>query len=494
MKKLLVFVILLFSFAGYSQYNITQDTVKFKKPGSTARGSIYRLVMGADGFSLNSDTIVTDIGPVTGFKYPEFALGIKYMRITPITALDFPYVSKIESGITSGGNKKYTIEISTSQKFTTGVIVCSKTWYVVGYKSVIEGVDVGPINNSGYECKVVVDWSKFVHEKTYTCNWKEGRIWAPTTRNGDATGGNGTTGPAMLPDKTGDFTADGLFPLYIFSGPTGKVCALDTIKNCKGNINIKNISAYDLTINTSVGTQYFENGGTSIILHAGNDIKIVPDSLRFIATGYNDSIPDNYWIRYGATLVPAIGNDNFAITSNQGTAGAFQATGSTENNVAVYGASIDINTGTGNTNTAFFADAEYAIHNYSFYGGAGMIYNADSVVFDNYLRFGSISAPTIKTNKLYNVSGTLYWTGNALALTSDLPIAGSFSGTGTATTTFTVTIGQTMANTTYKVNMTPTSLLGAAVFYINNKTTTTFDVVYLTGLTGTLTFDYILVM
>lgn len=68
--------------------------------------------------------------------------------------------------------------------------------------------------------------------------------------------------------------------------------------------------------------------------------------------------------------------------------------------------------------------------------------------------------------------------------------AGSFSGVGTATTTFTVTIGSTMANTTYKVNATPTDLLAAAVFYIYNKTTTTFDVVYLAGLTGTVQFDW----
>lgn len=71
-------------------------------------------------------------------------------------------------------------------------------------------------------------------------------------------------------------------------------------------------------------------------------------------------------------------------------------------------------------------------------------------------------------------------------------IAGSFSGVGTATTTFTVTIGATQANTTYKVNVTPTAVLSAAVFYVNNKTTTTFDVVYLAGLTGTVTFDWAL--
>lgn len=75
--------------------------------------------------------------------------------------------------------------------------------------------------------------------------------------------------------------------------------------------------------------------------------------------------------------------------------------------------------------------------------------------------------------------------------TGDLP-SGSFSGVGTATTTFTVTIGSTQANTTYKVVASPSNVLSAAVFYINNKTTTTFDVVYIAGLTGTVAFDWIL--
>lgn len=69
--------------------------------------------------------------------------------------------------------------------------------------------------------------------------------------------------------------------------------------------------------------------------------------------------------------------------------------------------------------------------------------------------------------------------------------AGSYSGTGTATTTFTVTIGATQANTTYKVNVTPTNALSAGVFYVTNKTTTTFDVTFLSALTGAVTFDYI---
>lgn len=72
-----------------------------------------------------------------------------------------------------------------------------------------------------------------------------------------------------------------------------------------------------------------------------------------------------------------------------------------------------------------------------------------------------------------------------------IPIASSFSGVGTATTTFTVTFGGTMP-ASYKVTATPSNVLSAAIFYVNNKTATTFDVVYLTGLTGTVQFDWIL--
>lgn len=69
-------------------------------------------------------------------------------------------------------------------------------------------------------------------------------------------------------------------------------------------------------------------------------------------------------------------------------------------------------------------------------------------------------------------------------------ISGSYSTTGAATTIFTVTIGATMDNDTYRVNVTPTSALSAAFFYVTNKTTTTFDVVYLAGLTGAVSFDW----
>lgn len=88
-----------------------------------------------------------------------------------------------------------------------------------------------------------------------------------------------------------------------------------------------------------------------------------------------------------------------------------------------------------------------------------------------------------------NASG---FSGNGSQLTS-LPAqlySGSFSGAGTATTSFVVTIGTTQANATYKVSVEPTNLLAAAVQYVSAKTTTTFTVTYLAGLTGTVTFDW----
>lgn len=72
-------------------------------------------------------------------------------------------------------------------------------------------------------------------------------------------------------------------------------------------------------------------------------------------------------------------------------------------------------------------------------------------------------------------------------------VSGSFSqAVGVPTTVFTVTFGGTQPNATYQVVVTPTAALSAALFYVTNKTTTTFDVTYLAGLTGTVEFDYIL--
>jgi hypothetical protein len=110
------------------------------------------------------------------------------------------------------------------------------------------------------------------------------------------------------------------------------------------------------------------------------------------------------------------------------------------------------------------------------------------------LKFTSgVNLSTVE-NGAVEYDGTDYFvTANSQRQTLHKGKFGSFSGVGTATTTFTVTFGGTQPNATYKVNVTPTSSLSAALFYVTNKTTTTFDVMYLAGLTGTITFDYSLI-
>lgn len=104
-------------------------------------------------------------------------------------------------------------------------------------------------------------------------------------------------------------------------------------------------------------------------------------------------------------------------------------------------------------------------------------------------QMNAISSPATGLELFNTTAGTNY-VYNGTAYASAGVISGSFSGVGTATTVFTVTFGGTQPNATYKVNVTPTAALSAALFYVTNKTTTTFDVTYLAGLTGTVLFDW----
>lgn len=226
------------------------------------------------------------------------------------------------------------------------------------------------------------------------------------------------------------------------------------------------------------------------------------------------SIPSNLWSIVGSDLKPSTINNRLYventnsiggmyIKSNTGTTATFISAGSS-NPVMV------LNTSGSNKFATFFSSAlkleilnDGTINQYS---GSGVqnsmfsgIIQAQSSAHFAYIdgNLGSIGFGPTSTNAIISADNLTAQrafqmpdAAGTLALASQLPIAGSFSGVGTATTTFTVTIGTTQSNTTYKVNATPTNLLSAALFYITNKTTTTFDVVYLTGLTGTVTFDW----
>lgn len=71
-----------------------------------------------------------------------------------------------------------------------------------------------------------------------------------------------------------------------------------------------------------------------------------------------------------------------------------------------------------------------------------------------------------------------------------LPIHGNSTTTGSATTSVTVTIGSTMANTNYYVNISPQDLATAVNWYVSAKSTTTFTITFISGITGSINFDW----
>lgn len=134
----------------------------------------------------------------------------------------------------------------------------------------------------------------------------------------------------------------------------------------------------------------------------------------------------------------------------------------------------------------------YAVGDLLYASGSTTLAKLADVATGNALISGGVTtAPAWgKIGLATHVSGTLPVANGGTGQTTPVVVAGSFSGTGTATTVFTVTIGTTQANNTYKVCIEPTNALSAALQYVTNKTTTTFDVTYLAALTGAVAFDY----
>ena len=89
-----------------------------------------------------------------------------------------------------------------------------------------------------------------------------------------------------------------------------------------------------------------------------------------------------------------------------------------------------------------------------------------------------------------NIGTGLSLNSGTLSATTSV-FGGSISATVTAVTTFIPTI-PTQANNTYQVVITPSNALTAVNYYVTNKTTTSFDVVFTSPLTGTVAFDWVL--
>ena len=96
-------------------------------------------------------------------------------------------------------------------------------------------------------------------------------------------------------------------------------------------------------------------------------------------------------------------------------------------------------------------------------------------------------------NDVVNVqAGSFNWNTFRVLTTADAPITGHYTTTGAATTSFLVTIGETMPNTNYVVVTEAQNSLSSPARWISAKSTTTFTVTYAAGLTGAVAFDWVL--
>lgn len=224
------------------------------------------------------------LGPCSGSKYTSLRKAIKKFGITRQFQTMFFYVSNFVNGSLSGGVYHYTIEITRTSSMTGGGTV------VVRYDAIVYGSPKTGVcyfglmqaNNSGYIGDIEIDLDQLALGNTYTgASWIETGLYAVNTYYEAAAGGGG--GATKLLTYSDNFTADGLSPIYIYDGPSDKSCTIDTAKNCVGNIWIKNKSAYDLGVWAAPSYQHIDGG--YLLLHAGGDVKIIPDSSSFIATG-----------------------------------------------------------------------------------------------------------------------------------------------------------------------------------------------------------------
>lgn len=123
--------------------------------------------------------------------------------------------------------------------------------------------------------------------------------------------------------------------------------------------------------------------------------------------------------------------------------------------------------------------------NQSIHWTDAMLLNKSTVVtldWDSTKVYGNWKVNSINTDSLSIVAYS-----QLLAIKQ---VKGTFSATGTASTSFTVTLPSTLANSSYIVSVMPTSLLSATGYYITGRSTTQFTINYVTGLTGSVTFEY----
>lgn len=263
--------------------------------------------------------------------------------------------------------------------------------------------------------------------------------------------------------------------------PTFTNGAFTGVKNVGLRVNTGQILApdgtnalptYSFSSDPATGINAAGFGAMALVTGGVTGLYINGSGFRF-STGraFADSQTGNAWLKF--TAVNATGNDpnnNYFSFLNGGTTVAPQITA----------------TGT-DANINFVINAK---------GTGRVVLNGGitgtaSTTASSSLNMPSGVAPTTPVNgDVWNDGTNLKTTSLGVNQTILKGVNGSFSVSATAQTAFVVTFGGTQPNATYQVFVTPTNALSAASLYVVSKTTTTFTVTFLTGLTGTVSFDW----
>lgn len=333
------------------------------------------------------------------------------------------------------------------------------------------------------------------------------------TINGVSFNGSGNiTVPAAAGTLTGATLASGVTASSLTSvGTLGTLTVSGLVTSNNVIWNQARIQIGGSTSTTGNGNQLYANGGGNTnfmydVTSGGYHRQIFADGgVSKYYFGYNQSGSDTkfgFFDNYTNTWTMTAYQGNFSFANNVVVGGNLSAV------LPAYSSGTNLPVIYNSTNSRF-ETATTAL------GTVTSVTSANSdisvatgtttpvLTFDRtHFPYSTFISPTSGDYLFYNGS---QWVNRALTATaplvfnattgnfsiSNFPIHGNSTTTGTATTAVTVTIGSTMANTTYATSIIPRDLLTAVNYYISAQTTTTFTVTFVTALTGSINFDWV---